>query len=268
MEVLKRSVNDQIFNFTELKTESESMQLINNDYLTIVQESDISVGENHEIYSTEDANLITRSVPINVINISDDHILRIEFQNGSNLQNTEFIIGDNVLNTEFITQCTELKEIEVPSDNETAQNHSENNENELLSAVESLSKYNVNESMPSPETDEELPSETDLTSLNWLHNITNIMSVPNLPTPPISPPPNLKRCNKNSGNCQEDLTINIDFYKKNGDKKPPFSYATLICMAMSKNGNKMTLSAIYSWIRESFLYYRKAHPSWQVRHFY
>lgn len=102
-------------------------------------------------------------------------------------------------------------------------------------------------------------TETDLTSLNWLHNITNIMSVPNLPTPPISPKPK-----KKSQNSQEDLTININYYKKNGDKKPPFSYATLICMAMGKNGNKMTLSAIYHWIRENFLYYRKADPSWQV----
>lgn len=106
-------------------------------------------------------------------------------------------------------------------------------------------------------------TETDLTSLNWLHNITNIMSVPNLPTPPISPKPK-----KKSQNSQEDLTININYYKKNGDKKPPFSYATLICMAMGKNGNKMTLSAIYHWIRENFLYYRKADPSWQnsIRH--
>lgn len=104
--------------------------------------------------------------------------------------------------------------------------------------------------------------ETDLTSLNWLHNITNIMAVPNLPTPPVSPKPKKKPPQQS-----EDLTININFYKKNGDKKPPFSYATLICMAMGKNGNKMTLSAIYHWIRENFLYYRKAHPSWQVREY-
>lgn len=107
--------------------------------------------------------------------------------------------------------------------------------------------------------------ETDLTSLNWLHNITNIMAVPNLPTPPVSPKPPKKKTPPNNGGQQEDLTININYYKKNGDKKPPFSYATLICMAMGRNGNKMTLSAIYHWIRENFLYYRKAHPSWQVR---
>lgn len=57
-------------------------------------------------------------------------------------------------------------------------------------------------------------------------------------------------------------------YKKNGDKKPPFSYSTLICMAMKAKGNKVTLSSIYGWIRENFLYYRNADPSWKVRTYY
>ncbi|XP_076258869.1 uncharacterized protein LOC143195516 [Rhynchophorus ferrugineus] len=130
--------------------------------------------------------------------------------------------------------------------------------------------------MLSPRSESEIEqSETDLTSLTWLHNITNIMSVPNLPTPPVSPKPKNRSRSSNSTNDAKngpprsaDLTIDIAFYKKNGDKKPPFSYATLICMAMGKNGNRMTLNAIYHWIRENFLYYRKAHPSWQnsIRH--
>lgn len=53
-------------------------------------------------------------------------------------------------------------------------------------------------------------------------------------------------------------------YKSNGATKPPYSYATLICMAMKANKNKMTLNSIYKWIRENFLYYEKADPSWQV----
>lgn len=53
-------------------------------------------------------------------------------------------------------------------------------------------------------------------------------------------------------------------YKSNGTTKPPFSYATLICMAMKANKNKMTLNSIYKWIRENFLYYQNADPSWQV----
>lgn len=54
-------------------------------------------------------------------------------------------------------------------------------------------------------------------------------------------------------------------YKSNGSTKPPYSYATLICMAMKANKNKMTLNSIYKWIRENFLYYQRADPSWQVR---
>ncbi|XP_074602009.1 uncharacterized protein LOC141855759 [Brevipalpus obovatus] len=57
-------------------------------------------------------------------------------------------------------------------------------------------------------------------------------------------------------------------YKINGTDKPPYSYATLICMAMKANQNKMTLAAIYRWIKENFLYYKNAEPSWQnsIRH--
>lgn len=257
--------NTEIFNVVEYKdTEHNINQTINNEYVTIVQESDITVGDHQEVYLSSEGNMAPRSLPINIINISDDQILRIEFQNESGIINTEYIMNDNLLTTQFVNECENMQE--VTKDSTRIQNEASNNESEILSAVESLTQYSdVNLSLPSPETDEDIPTETDLTSLNWLHNITNIMSVPNLPTPPISPPPNNKKCNnKHGGNCQEDLTININYYKKNGDKKPPFSYATLICMAMSRNGNKMTLSAIYSWIRENFLYYRKAHPSWQV----
>ncbi|XP_029433052.1 forkhead box protein J1-B-like isoform X2 [Rhinatrema bivittatum] len=58
-------------------------------------------------------------------------------------------------------------------------------------------------------------------------------------------------------------------YKTNPHIKPPYSYATLICMAMqASKKTKITLSAIYSWITENFCYYRHAEPSWQnsIRH--
>ena len=54
-------------------------------------------------------------------------------------------------------------------------------------------------------------------------------------------------------------------YKTNPHVKPPYSYATLICMAMRESKkNKITLSGIYNWITENFMYYRVADPSWQV----
>ncbi|KAG9328205.1 hypothetical protein JZ751_015860, partial [Albula glossodonta] len=54
-------------------------------------------------------------------------------------------------------------------------------------------------------------------------------------------------------------------YRTNHQVKPPYSYATLICMAMrASRKTKLTLSAIYAWITENFCYYRRAEPSWQV----
>ncbi|XP_075232264.1 forkhead box protein J1.2-like [Lycorma delicatula] len=120
-------------------------------------------------------------------------------------------------------------------------------------------------------------SDVDLPSLNWLHNL-NIMSVPSLPTPPSSPKMNGSATiqSKNSFNNKKSnhplrLTLNpasAEDYRTCGDHKPPFSYATLICMAMRANNNKMTLSAIYAWIRDNFMYYRNADPTWQnsIRH--
>ncbi|XP_076458450.1 forkhead box protein J1-A-like [Babylonia areolata] len=58
-------------------------------------------------------------------------------------------------------------------------------------------------------------------------------------------------------------------YKTNPYVKPPYSYATLICMAMKDTKkHKITLSSIYNWITDNFMYYRMADPSWQnsIRH--
>lgn len=232
----------------------------------------------------------------NVINISENQIVKIEYQNSNGTINTEYIVnhGDyldinpdleenlyeehvpyKVLaeNNEQDIDCTSIQQangdvtnvsqeiFEVSADGELYLPTTNDVSEQMVPTDSNSSGNHLQTPALSPASEEETSNaETDLTSLNWLHNITNIMSVPNLPTPPVSPKPK----KKSNGSGQEDLTININFYKKNGDKKPPFSYATLICMAMGKNGNKMTLSAIYHWIRENFLYYRKAHPSWQV----
>lgn len=79
------------------------------------------------------------------------------------------------------------------------------------------------------------------------------------PHPPTAREGRSKKANPPAAPVEE-----VD-YKTNGTVKPPYSYATLICMAMKANKNKMTLNSIYKWIRENFLYYQKADPSWQVR---
>lgn len=62
-----------------------------------------------------------------------------------------------------------------------------------------------------------------------------------------------------------DLAENAEKYRMDPDAKPPFSYATIICLAMRANNNKVSLSNIYAWIRENFLFYKYADPAWQVK---
>lgn len=142
-----------------------------------------------------------------------------------------------------------------------------------------------------PVCDENL--DDSLTSLNWLHNL-KIMKI-GQPTPPSSPTP-LSVANQHPENLPTyiqkqqlklmsacDRTDSSDIkplinrtnsvpdhvdYKQNGNVKPPYSYATLIWMAMKESKkNKITLSAIYKWITDNFKYYRTADPSWQVSFF-
>ena len=147
--------------------------------------------------------------------------------------------------------------------------------------------------------------DDSLTSLSWLQNL-NIMKLAaptqcSSPAPPQFPNimdnaevrvnPNAV-LNMNSANIRAETTIasspatvlrplgSLDLqspmaqpgsmerldYKTNPFVKPPYSYATLICMAMKESKkNKITLAGIYNWITDNFMYYRVADPSWQVR---
>lgn len=52
-------------------------------------------------------------------------------------------------------------------------------------------------------------------------------------------------------------------------KKPPYSYATLIGMAILRASNRrLTLAQIYKWIADTFAYYRNSNNGWQnsIRH--
>ncbi|CAL8265442.1 unnamed protein product [Gadus morhua 'NCC'] len=66
------------------------------------------------------------------------------------------------------------------------------------------------------------------------------------------------------GHCPDDVD-----YRTNPAVKPPYSYATLICMAMqASQRSKISLSCIYSWITDNYCYFRHADPTWQnsIRH--
>ncbi|WAQ95637.1 FXJ1B-like protein, partial [Mya arenaria] len=138
--------------------------------------------------------------------------------------------------------------------------------------------------------------DDSLTNLNWLLNL-NIWKV-NTPTPSSSPGSVFRDYNDNKVNPNSVLNVSsgppptkmferrfpspnthlmtstsfvgdsID-YKTNTKVKPPYSYAKLICLAIKETENsKITLSAIYKWITDNFMYYRSADPSWQnsIRH--
>ncbi|ENN76615.1 hypothetical protein D910_05785 [Dendroctonus ponderosae] len=252
--------------------------------------------------SSLDLNSINQSTSnISIIDIKDlKNICSADPLNSSQLQGADLLKNNFIVNAEpdSSNNCSTYEPLIKSETSQLSVNEEfSNSVSSNRDVSENFGGFQGTSTLLSPKSESDVEqNETDLKSLNWLQNYTNIMagmkslnsrhkcklrilkfSVPNLPTPPVSPKPRTSKSraiqstevdSKNGLPRPADLTIDITFYKKNGDKKPPFSYATLICMAMGKNGNRMTLSAIYHWIRENFLYYRKAHPSWQnsIRH--
>jgi len=123
-----------------------------------------------------------------------------------------------------------------------------------------------------------LALDDSLTSLQWLHNM-NVLDLTSSVKIPQAGTSSSSCCSESDENsdCEsgrsysdivESKEPSID-YKNDPTHKPSYSYATLICMAMRETKKtKITLSAIYKWIKENFMYYRVADPSWQnsIRH--
>ena len=153
-----------------------------------------------------------------------------------------------------------------------------------------------------------MPLDDSLTSLSWLHNLNILKLTPpseqggNPPggakespvTPPGEEAPKLEvNINPNAILNMSQLMTDPDLtpltpvsplptllppafpgvleavdYTMNPYMKPPYSYATLICMAMRQSEKKkITLAGIYSWIQENYMYYRTSDPSWQVSYY-
>lgn len=128
---------------------------------------------------------------------------------------------------------------------------------------------------PTDREDDSSLLDDSLTNLQWLHSIS-IQDLTPATSMAQSPSPSTNSCDSDdhsetSDGCKQVVIAkepNID-YKNDPTQKPPYSYATLICMAMREtNKTKITLSAIYKWIKENFMYYRQADPTWQnsIRH--
>ncbi|KAG0657557.1 hypothetical protein C6P45_002412 [Maudiozyma exigua] len=92
---------------------------------------------------------------------------------------------------------------------------------------------------------------------------------------PIAPTAKRQRsegCPRSNGNLSlTEVLLSLEKRQKNDelDKKPPYSYAILICLAIlqSKDG-RLTLSQIYQWISTHFTFYKLKDSSWQnsIRH--
>lgn len=105
--------------------------------------------------------------------------------------------------------------------------------------------------------------DSDLTDLKWLQNSTILITD--------------RVCEISSGmndkSLQLETTSNVttvaplplvDF-----GPKPPFSFASLICMAIESSPQKaLPVKMIYSWIQENFPFYRFSGSGWKntVRH--
>lgn len=124
---------------------------------------------------------------------------------------------------------------------------------------------------PTDQEEEQASLDDSLTNLQWLHSISIQDIAPSTTSIAPSPSPSTNSCDSDDRSDTSDgfkdvhcKEPNID-YKNDANHKPPYSYATLICMAMREtNKTKITLSAIYKWIKENFMYYRVADPTWQV----
>uniref|UniRef100_A0A6J0V400 Fork-head domain-containing protein n=1 Tax=Pogona vitticeps TaxID=103695 RepID=A0A6J0V400_9SAUR len=128
--------------------------------------------------------------------------------------------------------------------------------------------------------------DDSLTSLHWLQEFSILTADPEKPsisghqrllpgssTPAGAPQgdvsPAAGKPISSGTPCLRLLPLAPADYRTNRQVKPPYSYATLIYMALRASQEaRLTLAAIYAWIRENFCYYRYADPSWQnsIRH--
>lgn len=137
--------------------------------------------------------------------------------------------------------------------------------------------------------------DSSLTSLGWLQNLRvldlfspDVISAPIAPPSPCSEdafswesvstssPGGEHRCKRSDSETGISLSpirrclVQSSEFKKAPKKyrtrsdKPPFSFTTLLFLAITHKSGQASLSEIYRWIKTNFKYYRNSDRSWQV----
>jgi len=104
--------------------------------------------------------------------------------------------------------------------------------------------------------------ENSLTSMDWLPKL-NIKAISQESSQVL----NKKHQIKSTATNQNIKSLKGE--KINDNEKPPYSYASLITLAInSSDKKKMTLNEIYTWISENFSFYKTAGTGWKnsIRH--